>query len=393
MKSKYIVVLLLAVATLLGSCREMEVLFPVKINRVDTPKPDADVVGFYQLNEGNMGMNRASIDYFDITEGLYAADIYSEANPDAIKELGDVGNDIQVYGDKVYAVINVSNKVEVLDKHTAKRIAVITIPNCRYIRFNDGKAYVSSYSGAVEISPNAERGFVAEIDTVSLQVTRKVTVGHQPEEMVITNNKLYVANSGGYRVPNYDTTVSVIDLNSFTHAKEIEVAINLHRMAIDKRGMIYVTSRGDYYNIPGNTYVIDSSTDEVVDTLNIPASQLCMSDDLLYYYSSGFSYESGYRFSYGIYDTLNKKVVTDNFITDGTDKKIMMPYGLAVNPETKDIYVSDAQNHIVSGYIYCFTPDGKMKWRVVAGNIPGHFAFIHRDGKPMDNYKKPTEGF
>ena len=59
-------------------------------------------------------------------------------------------------------------------------------------------------------------------------------VGYQPEEMVIVGNKLYVANSGGYRVPNYDRTVSVIDLNTFKVIKTIDVGINLHRMELDQ---------------------------------------------------------------------------------------------------------------------------------------------------------------
>ena len=84
------------------------------------------------------------------------------------------------------------------------------------------------------------------------------TVGYQPEEMVIAGNKLYVANSGGYRVPNYDRTVSVIDLTTFTEIKKIDVAINLHRLELDRYGNIYVSSRGDYYDTPSKTFVIDS---------------------------------------------------------------------------------------------------------------------------------------
>src|SRR5690606_30202534 len=153
--------------------------------------------------------------------GTYTIDIYSERNPTVVKELGDVGNDIKIYGNKVYAVINSSNKIEVLDKWTAKRVKVIDVPNGRYMAFHGDKAYVSSYAGKVAIDPNAEIGFVAEIDTATLALTRKVTVGYQPEEMVIQDGKLYVANSGGYRVPNYDNTVSVVDLKSFTETKKI----------------------------------------------------------------------------------------------------------------------------------------------------------------------------
>ena len=382
MKKKLIAACLLGLTLFNSSCREDEVIFIAKPQNVATPDPDAKILGFYQLNEGNMGMNRASIDFFDCRTGVYTTDIYSSANPSVVKELGDVGNDIQIYGDKLYAVINCSNKVEVMNRWTAERIKVINIPNCRYIVFNEGKAYVSSYSGPVEINPNAEKGFVAEIDTLSLEITRTVGVGYQPEEMVVENGKLYVANSGGYRVPNYDNTVSVVDLKNFTERRKIPVAINLHRLKKDKRGNIYVSSRGDYYDIPSNLFVIDSKKDIVTDTLNVAASELHMSGDSLYYYSVEWSYHTNTNnITFGMIDTRTKKVVTDQIITDGTDKQIMIPYGLAVNPETKDIYISDAQNYVVTGYIYCYSPDGVLKWRTEAGNIPGHFAFLNLDFK------------
>jgi DNA-binding beta-propeller fold protein YncE len=361
----------------LVSCREEETIFLSSDVSVAAPRSDGNIEGFYLLNEGNMGMNRASIDVFNYRTGNYTTDVYSERNPNVVKELGDVGNDIQIYGSKVYAVINVSNKVEVLDKWTAKRIKKIDIPNCRYVAFYKDKAYVSSYAGPVAIDPNAEIGFVAEIDTTTLEIKRKVNVGYQPEQMVVRNGKLYVANSGGYRVPNYDRTVSVIDLETFTETKKIDVGINLYGMQIDSRGDIYVSSRGDYYNTPSNLFVIDTQTDEKKMQLDIPALGMCLVDDKLYYYSVSWSYiTNSNKITYGILDTKTKKIISDKIITDGTDKQIMIPYGLQVNPETKEIYITDAKNYVVTGYIYCFTPEGKLKWKTTAGNIPAHIAFI-----------------
>lgn len=370
---------LFTVLTLL-SCRKEETIFLSSTKNVAQPRSEGNIEGFYLLNEGNMGMNRASIDLFNYRTGNYTTDIYSERNPTVVKELGDVGNDIKIYGNKVYAVINCSNKVEVIDKWTAKRIKKIDIPNCRYVSFYKGKAYVSSYSGPVAIDPNAELGFVAEIDTATLEIKRKVTVGYQPEQMVVSNGKLYVANSGGYRVPNYDRTVSVIDLESFQEIKKIDVGINLYSMQIDSRGDIYVSSRGDYYSTPSNLFVIDTKMDEKKMQLDIPVLGMCLVDDALYFYSVAWSYlTNSNKITYGILDTKTKKIISDQIITDGTDKKIMIPYGLQVNLETKEIYITDAQNYVVTGAIYCFTPDGKLKWKTTAGNIPAHFAFIYKN--------------
>lgn len=379
MKKYLITILSISLLIFFSGCREDETIFLSSDTLVTEPHLGGNIEGFYLLNEGNMGMNRASLDMFNYRTGVYTQDIYSERNPDVVKEMGDVGNDLKIYGNKLYAVINCSNKVEVMDKWTAKRIKKIDIPNCRYLAFYKDKAYISSYAGPVAIDPNAEIGFVAEIDTATLEITRKVTVGYQPEEMVVHDGKLYVANSGGYRVPNYDHTVSVVDLESFTEIKKIDVGINLLRMAIDRQGDIYVSSRGDYYNTSPNLFVIDSKTDKVTHQLDIPVMEMKMVGDSLYYYSVAWSYiTNSNTITYGIFNSKTKQVVSDKIITDGTDKRIMIPYGLEVNPQTREIYICDAQNYVVTGYIYCFSPEGKMRWKTPAGNIPGHFAFVYK---------------
>ena len=376
MRHKYAYIALLILGVWLSSCREDELIFLSDSTKVSQPMVGSKITGFYQLNEGNMGMNRATIDYFDYTTGYYTRDIFSERNPTIVKELGDVGNDIKIYGNKVYAVINCSNYIEVFDVHTAIHVKEIRVPNCRYMAFNGGKAYISSYSGPVEINPNAEKGFVAEIDTVTLELTRKVEVGYQPDEIAVYDGKLYVANSGGYRVPNYDRTVPVIDLETFKEIKKIDVGINLHRIKIDKRGYLYVSSRGDYYDTPPNLYVIDTRTEKVVKETGIPVSDMWLDDDLLYYYSVAYNkYTGGNEITYGILDTRTMEQISDKVITDGTDRDILIPYGIAVNPETKEIFISDAQNYVVTGYVYCYSPEGRLKWRTEGGNIPGHFAF------------------
>ena len=88
-----------------------------------------------------MGSNKARIDYMNLQTGVYITNIYGQQNPNQIKELGDVGNDIKVYGSRLYAVINCSHKVEVMDLQ-AHRIGQVDLPNCRYLAFADGKAYI-----------------------------------------------------------------------------------------------------------------------------------------------------------------------------------------------------------------------------------------------------------
>lgn len=373
----YFLPLLLAIT----SCREDELVVPTEFDIVGDENVTSPVRGFYLLNEGNMGSNKCTLDFYDYHTGLYARNFYSERNPSVIKELGDVGNDIAIYGSKLYVVVNCSHKVEVLDARTGIRIGQVDIPNCRYVRFHRGKAYVSAYVGPVLIDPDAPRGAVFEVDTTTLAITRKVTVGYQPEEMEVIDDYMYVANSGGYRAPNYDNTVSVIQMIDFKQVEQIPVDINLHRVRQDQYKQLWVTSRGDYNSHPSRLFVLQKRRGhnqmEVVDTLDVPVSDIAIHGDSLYYFATNWSnYTQKNTISYGIIDIRTHQVVSTNFITDGTDKDITIPYGIAVHPLTGEIFVTDAKNYVSSGTLYCFTPDGRRKWSVRTGDIPAHITFL-----------------
>ena len=338
--------------------------------------------GFYLLNEGNMGSNKATLDFYNFGTGIFTRNIFAERNPHVPKELGDVGNDIGIYDGKLYAVINTSNKVEVMDAVTTKRIGQIDIPNCRFIKFHKGYAYVTSYAGPVIIDPNYQQiGFVAKINTITLKEVDRCLVGFQPDELEIVDGKIYIANSGGYMgaggTSGYERTVSVIDITLFKEEKRIDVAYNLERIKADSRGDLWVSSRGDYKDLPACLFFIDKEKQQVTDTIKIAASNYWIDDDLLYVYGTEYSHVTGdWEISYSIVDTRTHAVVNTQIIKDGTDKEIEKPYGIMVNPETKDIYITDAGNYVTPGILYCFNKEGKKKWEVRTGDIPGHFALL-----------------
>ena len=379
------------IISILSSCREDEhiVVSDVQIIR-DKIDPNSKIAGMYLVNEGNMGSNKCTLDFLDYTEGIYMRNIYPERNPTVVKELGDVGNDVQIYGNKLYIIVNCSNKVEVLDARTGVRIKQIEIPNCRYICFRREHAYVSSYVAGVLIDPNAPLGAVFKIDTASLQVVDKVTVGYQPEEMVVLGDYLYVANSGGYRVPYYDNTVSVVEFEGFHQEQQIVVGLNLHRIKADKYGKLWVSSRGNYNDIyspygsvPSNLFVLDKRDGYnemiVTDTINVPCSNMAIHGDSLYLYSHDYdNITQQSTLTYGIINIKTKKVVSKNFITDGTEKEIKMPYGISIHPETGDIYVTDAKNYVSTGTLSCYNKEGKRKWRVSTGDIPAHMVYLKK---------------
>ena len=212
----------------------------------EPPVPvDTHADGLYILNEGTFQHNNSTITYYNFETGAITEDIFLEANH---RGLGDTGNDLQRYGSKLYAVVNNSNRLEVMNFEDAKSIKSINLDGKqpRYICFYGSKAYVSCFDGDV-----------VRIDTATLEVDGTVRCGRNPEGICVCNHKLYVANSGGLDNPNYDNTVSVIDPTTFTVTNTVTVGINPSVVANYNDRYVILVSRGDYMNVPYKLLKID----------------------------------------------------------------------------------------------------------------------------------------
>ncbi len=375
---------------LLCACRQDVMIVPMEKSDPGGKTQKGDIVGMYLLNEGNMGSNKSSLDYLDLSDSTahYYRNIYSERNPSAVMSLGDVGNDCQIYGSRLWLVINCSNKVEVAHADDAVRIGKVDIPNCRYVSFNDGYAYVSSYVGSVYSGSSSPLGSVYKVDTLSLQKVDSCTVGYQPEEMAIIGNRLYVANSGGYQGmtgQGYESTVSVIDLASMQEVDKIEVAPNLHHLKADKYNQLWVTARGNYMDEESTIWWLEPDANggmKVGGHLDQPVSDLCIVGDSLYFYGSQWSEVTMTNtVTYGIINVKTHQVVSTSLSDAPEISKIRMPYGIIVNPIHRDFYLMDAKNYVSSGELLHFLPDGTFDWKVKTGDIPAHAAFLFKSKK------------
>ncbi|MBR4135408.1 MAG: hypothetical protein IKU03_03240 [Bacteroidales bacterium] len=318
------------------------------------PIPDSFANGLYILNEGVFQMNNSTLSYYNFDTGEISQDLFLQQNG---RGLGDTGNDLQRYGSKLYCVVNNSNTLEVLrsDGTSIKAIA-LTGKEPRYIAFYHNKAYVSCFDGDV-----------VKIDTATLEIDGSVHSGPNPEGICACNGKLYVSNSGGLNNPNYGHTVSVIDPNTFSVTKEIEVGINPGILQSYRDHYVYLVTRGDYGDVPYNFLKIDAQTDEVVKTYDMAVLNFTINDHYAYIYHYDFyTYDSWIK----VMDLNTDEIVSENFITDGT--QIETPYGICVNPLNGDVFISDALSFSVSGKIYWFDKGGKLKKSFTTGINPGH---------------------
>jgi len=383
---KKVLLYLLACLTAVA-CRNDVMVVPIEDVDTGGTSVRSEIVGMYLLNEGNMGSNKSTLDYLDLSASdstvHYLRNIYSERNPSTVMSLGDVGNDCQVYGSRLWLVINCSNKVEVARVSDAVRIGQVNIPNCRYVTFCGLYAYISSYVGSPSAAGTCPLGSVYQVDTLTLQKVDSCAVGYQPEEMAIVGNYLYVANSGGYQGMTghgYESTVSVIDLRTMRETRKIEVAPNLHHLKADSYGCLWVTSRGDYMTLDSRIYWLEPTVDgmQMGGSIDQAVSDLCIVGDSLYFYGRQWSeLTMTNTVTYGIIDVRLRRVVSKSLSNAPEVQKIRMPYGIIVNPIDRDFYLMDAKNYVSSGELLHFLPDGTFDWKVKTGDIPAHAAFIY----------------
>lgn len=380
MKCSHFIIYAVMLLVSLAACRKDDIIIYMEEEIISVRPTQSEAVGMYILCEGNMGSNKCTLDYLDLSDSLqvtYQRNIYAERNPNEVKELGDVGNDAKIYGSQLWLVINCSNKVEVCRAKDARKLAKIDIPNCRYLAFHKGFAYVSSYVGPVAVSGDAPLGQVYKIDTLTHQIVGRINVGYQPDELAVLGDRLYVANSGGYRVPDYDRTVSVINLQTFQEERKIDVVPNLHRIRTDQYGQLWVTSRGNNINEPARlSWLIPDNNGQMqpAGSLNLQISDLCIVGDSLYYISRDTK-------SYGIINVRTHSVISDKLSSAPELAKVKMPYGIIVNPNGRDFYVMDAKNYVSSGELLHFLADGTFDYKVRTGDIPAHATFVMKSKK------------
>jgi len=349
----------MALITLLASCSKDYVPTP------DTPA--AERAGIYVLNEGNAGRNNSSLTFYNYTSKTTDPDLYASANGGA--GLGDTGNDIKVYGSKMYIIVNVSSTIEIVDPKTAKSIKQIklfdgaTAREPRYIVFNKNKAYISTYDGKVAV-----------LDTASLTIDKYISVGRNPEQMVIANGKLYVANSGGldsYTAAGPDKTVSVVDLTTLTETKKIEVASNPINIAADAYGDVYVISYGIDYPAKPVMTIINNVTDAVKGSSSIDAgygSSFLVNGDLAYYLTDAGKVK--------VFNVKTDVVQSENFVSDGTT--FSAAYDLAVDNATGELFVTDAIDYTSNGKLFAFDKTGKKEYTLTTGINPGAIVLVNK---------------
>lgn len=351
----YIFYLCLTLFFFFAACDDME----------DKPFTSPDITGdvtetntaeLYVLCEGLFNQNNSSLMRFSFGNQRMVRDYFKTINH---RGLGDTANDLAIYGNKIYIVVNVSSTVEVVDFQTGKSLKQIQLladngspREPRYITFHKEKAYACSYDGTV-----------ARIDTASLTIDAITSAGRNPDGICVLNDKLYISNSGGLDYASgsgVDNTVSVIDIATFKETGKIAVGPNPGRIIADeKEQAVYVVTRGEDVETGDYNFVkIDCRTNSVIH-YGEKVQNFAIDGDIAYLYTYNYSTQTS---AIKTFNLKTGKTVRENFITDGT--VVNTPYGININPYSGNVYITDAYDYTVYGDLLCFNQQGQLLFRL-----------------------------
>lgn len=313
--------------------------------------------GVFIINEGNFMYGNSSLSFYDPATREIQNDIFYNING---LPLGDVAQSMVISDTLGYIVINNSGKVYVISTISGKYVGKITgLTSPRYIHFlNNDKAYITDlYAGQIAI-----------VNPKTYQITGAIlTVGHaSTEQMVQWNDFLFVS------CWSFDNTILVIDTRTDEVVGEIKTGKQPGGLVLDKNNKIWTLCDGGWSK-SGTTprtpmlQRIDPATQTIEKSFTLTAdakpSRLAINGtrDSLLFINDGI-------WKIGV----NQAIMDDRPFLSAASH---LYYSLAVDPQTSELYLTDAIDYMQRGVVYRYSPLGARIDSFKAGIIPGAFCF------------------
>lgn len=187
--------------------------------------------GVFISCEGSFNANNGSVSWYNADSNKIVNNLFEKING---RPAGDVVQSFALAGDYGVIVANNSQKIEMVDLETFESVTTIT-------GFSYPRYFVYSGNGTGYVSNGRYDGQVFKIDIHTGTINDSITVGMGPEQMIISGNYLFVANSGGW---GYDNSVSVIDIRNGEVAQTLTVGDIPVALVADRDNNVWVLCRG-----------------------------------------------------------------------------------------------------------------------------------------------------
>lgn len=338
---KKVFLLGLSLTLFLASCTKSDDPF---VEKVVTPTYGN---GILILNEGGFQKNNASLNFVGYDLSTSYDDI---AKPTGSQTLGDVAQSMAFNATKAFVVMNNSNKIEIFDRYTLKYEATIdkNLSQPRYIALTNDEIYVTNWgTKSVNVFKQSDYSFV-----------KAIPLNYQPENLVVSNNKVYVQEVAEWNATKSANKISIIDPKT----KSVSKVITVKGKEEDKSDLQGIVAHGDFvYAISSNSYrtdffKINNITDTQILTFpsgaNNSAKNLRAENATLYYTSNNKV------FSWDINDINAKEKPLLTLTAPESQDLYSAFYGF--NVINNKIYVANAGNYTGPSVIKVYDLHGKV---------------------------------
>lgn len=233
-----IVASILLIGWAIISCVPVPTEPPPFVAKIDGP-------GVFVVCEGVWRQDNAVLSYIS-DEGFVVADVVGSTNPGL--RLGDTGSDIHVRGDSMWVVVSTSRSIELFHRRTGRWLG--------RLRFNDlREPYRMAFvNDSVAVCTFLNDASIAEFDARTLTVrVNRAEVGPAPEGVVVSEGRIYVANSGLgelRRMEQGASTVMVLSTSDLSLLDTIGPLPNVGDVAADHQRRVIWCSYRHYTSQP-----------------------------------------------------------------------------------------------------------------------------------------------
>lgn len=302
-----------------------------------TANPDEKYLdGVFVTNEGNFTKGNASISHINGNLTSITNDVFRQANG---RSIGDVAQSMVVTDKYVFAVMNNSNTIEVVNKKTFKSVFIISdkINSPRYAVIKNNKLYVTSLKEAAVNVYNAE----------TFAFIKKIDLNNTVEKIVVANNYIYAANefySGG-------KLVEVINPETDTNTVDITFDNAINGLATNGE-VVYVLTANDTTT---NISLVNNTTISTTKVLEQPIGRNLVVSGSDIFYTAGT----------GVYKMNNSLTSASKLfdVTAGDEYSIL--YGF--NVLNGLFYTADANNYTNNCKVVIYRENGTIVKEFTAG--------------------------
>ncbi|MCD4794536.1 MAG: YncE family protein [Bacteroidales bacterium] len=337
--SQTLLIIISSLIILFSSCKPK----PVPEQEIDISE------GVFIVNEGNFMSNNGEISFYNTQTGEIINNLYALQNNNAV--LGDVVQSMCISDTLALISVNNSKKIEIVNIKDFKHVHTITgLSYPRYI--------ITVRENICYLTNGKNPGEIKVIDTDKKEVIKTITAGNQPENLLLSGNKVFVANGAW----GHDSTVSIINPSTDELIETINVGDGATDLASDKNGNIWVLCQGkSAYDYPEETasqlVCINPDTYEIIERVNIG-----ITGDNFHPVRIASDKENGYIY-------YNERVGVYRININNPHHKewfsMLLYYGLEVNPVNGNVYMFSDKGFTEAGTMDIYNKEGEKLQELV----------------------------